>query len=55
MNVAVRVGIYAMESLFVIGIFGSAIVVLLTTVEDSEVFFTRTPPAKAETKPEDLD
>jgi len=36
-----KLGIYAIECLFAVGIIGSAIVIILTSIEDSEVFFTR--------------
>lgn len=37
----VKLAIYAVECLFAIGIMGSAIVVILTAIEDSEVFFAQ--------------
>lgn len=39
MEIATKFGIYALECLFGFGIIGSAIVVLLSSIEDSEVFF----------------
>lgn len=36
-----KIAIYALECLFTVGIIGSAIVVILTSIEDSEVFFSR--------------
>jgi len=51
MNFAVKLGIEVMEVLFAVGIIGSAVVILLTTVEDSEVFLPVKEP-EAETQPE---
>lgn len=38
MNAVVRLAIYFLETIFVVGILGSAIVVLVTFIEDLEVW-----------------
>lgn len=42
----VKIAIYVLEGLFAAGIIGSAIVIILTSIEDAEVFFSRGTPAR---------
>jgi hypothetical protein len=49
--IAIKFVVYVLEGLFAAGILGSAVVILLTSIEDSEVLFTksREPAVEAQT------
>ncbi len=47
MNILVSALICAIEGMFVVGILGSSIVVLLTSVEDFEMLFEKEPSSSA--------
>jgi hypothetical protein len=47
----IHFGVYVLEVLFFVGGAGSAIVILLTSIEDAEVLFEKDPkPAETETE-----
>jgi hypothetical protein len=45
MNTIVSALVYIIETMFVVGILGSSIVVLLTSIEDFEMLFEKEPSA----------
>ncbi len=55
MDYVVKFAISAIEGFFAIGIIGSAMVVILTSIEDSEVFFSRDKASTPTSNPVDLE
>lgn len=51
MGLVLKVGIYAIECLFIFGIIGAALVVLLTSIEDFEVFLKENQESAATNQP----
>ena len=41
MNGVISVLVYALEAMFVLGVVGSLVVLILTTIEDTEILFDR--------------
>jgi hypothetical protein len=47
-----KIAVYFLEGLFTVGIIGSALVIILTSIEDFEVFLTRPRTAEPSAEPE---